>query len=262
MDHIWAFLEYARNIGNINDQTFRIYEKDINDLRLWLKEKEIDVEKAKTEDLNAYLQHLQNKYKTKTVYRKTSSIRSFYKYLLEQNVIPQIPLGNFRFEAAATIGGNALSAGEYETLLAQFPDTEEGQREKILTEFIYESGLKNTEVFSLQMRDLRRYEYRNFLLLKRGKLIKRDISPILREELMRFAACYPEADLFDKRTAKVYNRHLLEYGYKAGFADNITSNVIRNSKLRHDRSGEEGDGDFFRKLKEFYLSTKIGDDLR
>ncbi|MDR1835787.1 MAG: site-specific integrase [Fusobacteriaceae bacterium] len=260
MDSIWKFLEYARNIGNINDKTFRIYEKDINDLRVWLKGRELLMEQANTADLAEYFGMLKKKYKTKTVYRKISSIRNFYKYLLEKKVIDKIPMGSYNFEPVPLSDEHFLTREEFDLLLSQFPDTEEGLREKILTELIYETSLKNTELFTLEMRDLRRYEYKSILFLKKGQFSTKDLPSALEQEIRRYAALYPQGNLFDRKYQKIFGGHLTEYGVQAGFQNKITGSLLRNSKMLNQRKETEGDGSFFQKLKECYMAIGIGDD--
>jgi integrase/recombinase XerD len=261
VDYIWQFLENAKNTGNISDDTFRVYEKDINDLRIYIRDKNIAIENIDIYLMGQYVSHLMGKYKVKTAYRKLSSIRIFYKYLLESKIIEKIPIGNYDFNIINSNNEKIPNQEEYQKLLEQFDDTKEGKRDRILTEIIYETSLKNTDIFSLEMRDVRRYDYKSLLLMKKGKFIIKKFSKNIENKLKEYSRIYPDENIFDKKIEKDFNKNLMECGKKAGFMYNITTNIIRNSKLINDQAvGEKDSKNFLKNIKEIYLKIGIGDD--
>ncbi|MFQ6099220.1 MAG: tyrosine recombinase XerC, partial [Armatimonadota bacterium] len=103
-----------------------------------------------------YLSYLSRaKYARKTIARKLSSLRTFFKYLLQQGVISANPAG-----AAATpkLGQplpRFLYADEIERLL-NTPDSTRplGQRDRAILELLYAGGLRASELSGLNVHDV------------------------------------------------------------------------------------------------------------
>ena len=89
MDFINEFLIDSKANGRINSSTLEIYRKDIEDFDGFIIGKDlIDVE---TQDLVNYIEELKKKYSDMSIYRKMSSLKSFYKYLLKAKIIDVNP---------------------------------------------------------------------------------------------------------------------------------------------------------------------------
>ena len=92
------FLEYLEVVKNVSDHTFRNYAIDLKDFHFFLEKKIFEKEKILIKSITKwtirqYLAYLrERKLKDRTVMRKISSLRSFFKYLQKEKLINQNPL--------------------------------------------------------------------------------------------------------------------------------------------------------------------------
>jgi len=104
-----------------------------------------------------YLVDLRNQdYKPRTRNRKIESAKSFFRFLAEEKIIQTNPIEN----VGTPPGGHeppipkALSVDEVEQLLAVERDCPEDERDWVMVELAYASGLRVSELVGLQIRDV------------------------------------------------------------------------------------------------------------
>ena len=93
-----------------------------------------------------------NNKKSSTVSRSLASIRSFYQYLLRTKLITKDPTDGIQSPKIEKKAPSVLSSQEVELLLEQ-PSTEDlkGMRDKAMLEFAYATGMRVTEIISLDL---------------------------------------------------------------------------------------------------------------
>ena len=93
--------------------------------------------------------------KTSTISRNLASIRSFYQFLMRNRKVKQDPtegIGSPKIEKKAP---SILSSQEIELLLEQPKDVDlKGIRDKAMLEFAYATGMRVTEIISLDIDDV------------------------------------------------------------------------------------------------------------
>lgn len=95
---------------------------------------------------------LQNKMEARSVNRKIACLRSYYKFLFKTGVITQNPM----LKVTAPKAGKKLPAFLPQETMQQlfeqieFPDTFEGMRDKLVLELLYGTGMRLSELISLQ----------------------------------------------------------------------------------------------------------------
>lgn len=119
------------------------------------------VDKQILRDYIAWL--MEQKVVKPSIARKLSAIRSFYKYLMRENLIPENPLEDAVSPKLDKRLPEFLTPAETNALL-DAPDvaTPQGQRDRALIELLYASGLRVSELVSLNIEqlDLERHEIR------------------------------------------------------------------------------------------------------
>ena len=111
----------------------------------------VDNEKIK-EYLN-YLQEIGKK--TSTISRNLASIRSFYQYLIRIKKIRRDPTENIQSPKVAKRVPSVLTSQEVELLLDQPKDVDlKGTRDKAMLEVAYATGMRVTEIISLNIEDV------------------------------------------------------------------------------------------------------------
>ena len=153
---IKTFLEFLQNEKKMSTNTLQSYERDVLQFSKYLDEKKINYSKVKTEDIKEYLKHLQEiGKKTSSISRSLASIRSFYQYELRNKKIKVNPTENVQAPKVEKHAPSILSSQEIELLLNQPKDVDlKGTRDKAMLEFAYATGMRVTEIISLNVEDV------------------------------------------------------------------------------------------------------------
>ncbi len=107
-------------------------------------------------DIINYLLFLKNQNRaTSTISRNLASIRSFHQFLLQEQIIPQDPSSNLESPRQEKKLPEILSIGEVDLLLRQ-PNISEtaGIRDKAMLEVLYATGIRVSELISLNITDV------------------------------------------------------------------------------------------------------------
>ena len=153
---IKTFLEFLQNEKKMSTNTLQSYERDVLQFSKYLDEKKMNYSKVKTEDIKEYLKHLQEMgKKTSSISRSLASIRSFYQYELRNKKIKINPTENVQAPKVEKHAPSILSSQEIELLLDQPKDVDlKGTRDKAMLEFAYATGMRVTEIISLNIEDV------------------------------------------------------------------------------------------------------------
>jgi integrase/recombinase XerD len=151
VDALWLADGLAKN-------TLAAYRSDLALFSLWLNEQKLDLIGADEVALNRYLAHLHgrtNGFKPTSQRRLHSTLRRFYRWLLDQGRIRVDPLLNIERPRAAERFPKTLSEKQVEALLAAPDvDTPRGLRDRALLEVLYATGLRVSELIGLKMFEL------------------------------------------------------------------------------------------------------------
>ena len=152
-EQINNFLNFLKNDKRLSENTLQSYRRDIVQYEAYVSKKDINYLNIETDGINAYLKSLQkNNKKSSTVSRSLASIRSFYQYLLRTKLIVKDPTEGIQSPKIEKKAPSVLSSQEVELLLEQ-PTTEDlkGMRDKAMLEFAYATGMRVTEIISLDL---------------------------------------------------------------------------------------------------------------
>ena len=150
------FLEFLQKDKKLTDNTLQSYKRDISQYENYIDKNNINFENASEDTIKDYLNYLQqNGKKTSTVSRNLASIRSFYQYAVRAKDVKEDPTENVQSPKIEKRIPNVLSAKEVELLLEQPVDTDlKGIRDKAMLEFAYATGMRVTEIISLNVEDI------------------------------------------------------------------------------------------------------------
>ncbi len=107
-------------------------------------------------DIREFLLSLHNQgLSSRSIARSLSSLKSFFKYLMEESLIRDNPVETLETPKIWRKLPNTLSLREVESLLNQ-PDTETllGLRDKAMLEVLYATGVRVSELISLELNDM------------------------------------------------------------------------------------------------------------
>ena len=190
------FLEHLKVVKGVSEHTIRGYSLDLNsfltfaELELYGKIESPPIV-AKSSDrfgrlpisdvskrlLRRFLSHLYEKEaKTRTVLRRISALRSFYKYAMREKLASENPLEAIDSPKKDKKLPVSIGYSQVEHLFKQ-PDISSylGFRDRAIMELFYSSGLRLSELSGLNRRD---FDARNQVLNILGKGKKQRQSPI------------------------------------------------------------------------------------
>lgn len=160
------FIDYLKNVKRYSDHTIKSYETDLEQFELFLKNKNIDAYKISYKELISFLEFLNSKkYKSKTIQRHISSLKSFYGFLYKAGYTKTNfarLLSNPKQELRLP---NYLSIIDIEKLL----ETELSIRDKLIIELFYSTGIRLTELINIKNIDINNYNKSIKIIGKRNK---------------------------------------------------------------------------------------------
>ncbi|MEL7567818.1 MAG: site-specific tyrosine recombinase XerD [Dehalobacterium sp.] len=243
------FLYYLVVERGLADNTVTSYQFDLNSFTAFLKHKSVtEINEVTRHHIIAYLLDLKNQDKSPaTLARHMACIKSFFHFLLRENVIDQDPTSHLEAPKLAQLLPRILSMEETKRLLDQ-PKTGDilGLRDKAMLELIYATGLRVSELIDLNVQDI---NLDMGFLRCLGKGSKERIVPIgsfavnaLREYLsmsrVKLVKRSKEEALFVNQHGRRLTRQgfwkiLKRYGTEAKISISITPHTLRHSIATH-----------------------------
>ncbi len=153
---IKLFLEFIQNDKKLSNNTLQSYRRDIVQYENYVEKSKTNYLKVKKEDINKYLKYLEEiGKKTSTISRNLASIRSFYQFLLRNRKVKEDPTDGIQSPKIEKKAPSVLTSQEVELLLEQPKDIDlKGTRDKAMLEFAYATGMRVTEIISLNIEDV------------------------------------------------------------------------------------------------------------
>jgi len=184
-----AYLEFERGLSR---NTLEAYRTDLLQLGQWFAERGIEAERARHEDLAAFLAELaagapdRPPVAPATLQRKTACLRSFYRHLRREGLVEHDPTAELRAPRKGQKLPQVLTRDEVAKLLAtpRGPDPT-ALRDRALLELMYACGLRASEATDLQVTDV---DLRAGVLRTRGKGSKERLVPVGREAVAALQA--------------------------------------------------------------------------
>ncbi len=151
------YLEYIKNEKKLRSNTLEAYIRDILQFKEYLIEHDIKEYKETTKTIIiTYLMNLQKNGKaTSTISRNLASIRCFFQYLLNKNMVNEDPTLNLKSPKTEKKIPSILTTEEVNLLLSQPKSNNfKGARDKAMLELLYAAGLRVSEIISLNIGDI------------------------------------------------------------------------------------------------------------
>ncbi|MDO9390309.1 MAG: tyrosine recombinase XerC [bacterium] len=171
------FIKYLKTERNLADNTLEAYRRDVNQLFTFLKHQ--DPQKVKRNDIRRYLGWLQQQGMDKrTLGRKLSAIKAFFKYALRESAITANPLLGLRSpKQDKKLPGFLSQFQAVQAVESNQGDPADKVRDDAVMELLYGSGLRSSELLGLTPRDL---DLPNLQVKVKGKGGKERIVPLTR----------------------------------------------------------------------------------
>ena len=156
MKYLSDYLEYLKYQKNYSDETIHSYSIDIEEFLDYINSECINICEVGYDVVKAWLIHLdEKKNKSTTVSRKISSLRGFYKYLINNKVIDSNPFSLVSLPKKERHLPRFFYYNELEEMF-QVPrlNTALGQRDRLLLEMLYATGVRVSELVNIKVSDI------------------------------------------------------------------------------------------------------------
>ena len=150
------FFGFLENEKKVSTNTLQSYKRDLKQFEKYIEENEAEYNKLTDEGIKTYIKHMQEiGKKPSTISRGLASIRSFYQYEVKNKVVESDPTEGIQSPKIEKRVPSVLTSNEVALLLEQ-PKNEnlKGTRDKAMLEFAYATGMRVTEIISLDVEDI------------------------------------------------------------------------------------------------------------
>ena len=150
--HIDSFLSHLEVVRHLSPHTISSYRRDLDSFFTFLKEKHDSWEEVQDHHVRGFVaQERRRGLSARSIQRALSSIRSFFNYLLDEEVVETNPAANISSPKSAQLLPKALDTDLVKRLLDFKPQGDIEIRDKAMVELLYSSGLRLSELCGLNM---------------------------------------------------------------------------------------------------------------
>jgi len=248
---IQQFLDYIMEEKGYSTNTLAAYRNDLSQFVEQIESKIDSWEQVDRDLIIDYIMAMKadQEYASSTVARKVAAIKSFFHYLVDHGLLEDDPTATLDSPKVRKRLPKAISAEDLERLLAEPANdrTAKGLRDRALLELLYATGLRVTEVVSLDVDDVNLASSTLRLVRSRDKAERivpihdRAIEP-LREYLergrMQLLRDADEQALFLNHRGHRLTRQGLwlivkHYVREVGIVEDVTPHTLRHTFAAH-----------------------------
>ena len=156
MDYLSGYEVWLSREKKASSNTLSSYLRDVRQFAEWIESEGVALSQVTQNDIKLYAKFLHKKGKSDaTLVRSIASLKSFYSYMLAAHNIPVNPAKGFTPPKLERKLPEILTGKEVDLFLDQ-PDAseEKGCRDKAMLELLYATGIRVTELISLDIHDI------------------------------------------------------------------------------------------------------------
>jgi len=244
--YINQFEKYIASERYYSKNTVRAYLLDIGEFNSYLKSKDIKTELNELTDfeIRGYIGWLYRKNMKSTLERKLASLRTYFEFLKNENLININPAKLVPSPKKQNKLPEFLTVDEVFKIIDNYTFKGKlGLRDKAIIELLYSSGIRVGELVSISIKD---FDFENMLLKVMGKGNKQRIVPIGSKAIDSICKFLEVRNLFNPKTDKLFinnrgysitertiGRIIKKISNEAGISKNISPHVFRHSFATH-----------------------------
>lgn len=247
--HLDSFLNALTVEKGLARNTLEAYSRDLNRLATFLKSRRVRTWKeSQAVHLRNYLSWLKGRgLAARSIARNVVALRQFYRFLEKEELITENPVPDFILQRSSRKLPHTLDREEVRSLLNQpDPGAPLGLRDRAMIELLYGTGIRVSEIVSLQTHQI---NLEGDYLTVRGKGAKVRVVPFgkwAREAVLRYLKeARPKLSrgraspfVFLTRSGKALTRQafwklIRRYALAAGIEKRVTPHTMRHSFATH-----------------------------
>lgn len=253
------FIEMMSVERAATQNTLTSYRHDLNNLLRYLNRKKLTLEKVENASMRQFFREISNSGATSSsLARHMSTIRQFYKFLFQENIINDNPMNGIDGPKLGRTLPKLMSESSILKLIKHVKDLQIGSKlihkkrlrhQRFLSqiEILYSTGMRVSELLSIKISDLNQH---NYFLNVMGKGNKERIVPLTEEalsetrhyldllgcnrDLAKETYLYPGSRKNRCLTRQYFASELKVYARGAGLDEkNISPHVLRHAFASH-----------------------------
>lgn len=246
MKDLEKYLDYLKYNKNYSDKTIINYELDLKDYFNFLKVECLDYKDITYNDLMPLFKHFEtNKLTNKSIRRHISSIKGFYKYLVNNEIVNSNPFIYVNLPKKEQKLPRYLTLSEMLSIFDKMEiKTNYDLRDRLILELMYATGVRVSEVINIKVYDI---DFYNNSIKVLGKGSKERIvyyNEVVGDLLSKYMSIYDSLNkknleyLFlnqkgDKLTTKGISYIINQVIKKISFNKHITPHMLRHTFATH-----------------------------
>lgn len=246
--HTDDYKRYLVKEKKVSENTVTAYIRDIEQFERFIVGRGIaSLEKAENADVVAYLMELKSGSRSRaTVNRKLASVRTYYSYLLNSEIIRSNPADNIKSPRIEKKEIEYLSVEDIDMLLSLPDESVKGMRDRAILELLYATGIRASELIDMKLEDCNMRmgfvkcdgPHSKARIIPMGRPCRKAMEDYIYESRNMIIKEKQTEFLFvnymgDQMTRQGLWKVLKEYGDKMELKVKLTPQVIRNSFAVH-----------------------------
>jgi len=177
-----SFLNYLATEKGLSSHSLQAYEKDLSQFFDFLAIQKKDYKTIAPQELKLFLSFLKRQeFSQRSIARKLSSLRQFYRFLMREGTIEADPSELLSLRVKEKKLPKHFTAQEIKALLGSpNPSSERGVRDKAILEVWYATGCRVSELSDINVSD---WDFKQSVVLVHGKGRKQRLVPVYTEAL-------------------------------------------------------------------------------
>lgn len=231
---------------NVSPATLRAYMTDLKSFTSFLTDKKISFSQCDRTVVRSYLNHVRTSdLKKSSILRKWAALRSFFKYLTREKLVPVNPCLNLPTPRRDLQIPHFMTIAEVGKLIDRMGESKKrdtAARGTAIGELLYSSGLRVSELVNMNEADV---DFWNETVRVIGKGNRERIVPVGRPALQAVRAYLktrsqhgPAAPLFrnvrgGRLTSRAVHLWVKDASRKAGITKKVSPHTLRHSFATH-----------------------------
>lgn len=154
-EHIDDFLNYIMYERKYSNYTEKNYLLDLERYEVYLNNNHLNYKKITYNDISLYIKYLKEDHlNSASISRHLSSLRSFYNFLLKEEIIKTNPFKLINSPKKAIKLPNFMKYDEFEQMIDVCENTSLGIRNRALLEILLATGARIGEIVSIKVADI------------------------------------------------------------------------------------------------------------